>query len=74
MIRAALNWLLLCWFDHEIDRINARIDADQAAVDDWPKHRGAWLAEVSRLRDARDQVTGRGSRVSYQFTGGRAKT
>lgn len=67
MIRAALNWLRLCWIDHEIERIEARIDDDQKAVDDWPKHRGAWLAEVSRLRDARDQVTGRGDRVNYSF-------
>lgn len=73
MIRAALKWLQVQWFQSEIDRIDARIDDAQTSVDDWPKTRGAWLLERTRLEMLRDRASGKDSRVSYLFSGSRVR-
>ena len=72
IVRSLLNRIRVAWLEHEIARIRARIELDQAAVDGWPEHRGAWLQEISRLQGERDRVTGRGDRVNFLF-GGRAR-
>lgn len=73
MIRLLLNAIRARWLQSEIDRIDARIDDGQSSVDDWPKTRGAWLLERTRLEMLRDRATGKDSRVSYLFSGPRVR-
>lgn len=73
MIRLLLNAILARWFQSEIDRIDARIAETEADIDGWPKTRGAWLIERSRLEMARDRASGKDSRVSYLFSGPRVR-
>ena len=72
MIRAAFNWIRVRWLEHEIGRLDARINETQGEVDAWPRTRGTWLVERSRLEMLRDRISGRRSPVSYLF-GGRAR-
>lgn len=67
-----LNAIRVRWLNAEIRRIDARIDETQHDVDAWPKTRGVWLLERTRLEMLRDRAMGRGDRVNYSF-GGRVR-